>query len=137
MRKLLLASVATLGTVGLMGSAFAQSTTVVTTAPVALPPVPTQGQAAWTPAASPPAGANNNNNYQAPALPGPVANPTPGTMVVHINGKVEVDGWGLWSSADKRSVTAPAGSPGGPALAAGAATPAATSWATTAPAPCR
>ena len=127
MRKLLLASVATLGTVGLMGSAFAQSTTVVTTAPVALPPVPTQGQAAWTPAAAPPAGANNNNNYQAPALPGPVANPTPGTMVVHINGKVEVDGWGLWSSADKRSVTAPAGSPGGPALAAGAATPAATS----------
>ena len=122
MRKLLLASVATLGTVGLMGSAFAQSTTVVTTAPVALPPVPTQGQAAWTPAAAPPAGANNNNNYQAPALPGPVANPTPGTMVVHINGKVEVDGWGLWSSADKRSVTAPAGSPGGPALAAGAAT---------------
>ena len=77
MRKLLLASVATLGTVGLMGSAFAQSTTVVTTAPVALPPVPTQGQAAWTPAASPPAGANNNNNYQAPALPGPVVNPTP------------------------------------------------------------
>ncbi len=127
MRKLLLASVATLGTVGLMGSAFAQSTTVVTTAPVALPPVPTQGQAAWTPAAAPPAGANNNNNYQAPALPGPVANPTPGTMVVHINGKVEVDGWGLWSSADKRSVTAPAGSPGGPALAAGAATPTATS----------
>ncbi len=121
MRKLLLASVATLGAVGVMGSAFAQTTTVITTAPTsAVPgPVPTQGQSAWTPAASPPAGANNNNNYQAPMLPGPVANPTPGTMVVHFNGKVEVDAWGLWSSADKRAVSAPAGTPGGPAIVPG------------------
>ena len=129
MRKFLLASAATLGAVGLMGSAFAQTTTVITTAPAAPGPVPTQGQAAWTPAASPPAGANNNNNYQAPMLPGPVANPTPGTMVVHINGKVEVGFQGIWSNFDKRTVAAPAGStgagtPGGPAtIAAGAATP--------------
>ena len=31
---------------------------------------------------------NNNNNYQAPMLPGALANPTPGTIVVHFNGKV-------------------------------------------------
>src|SRR3984957_7353150 len=130
MRKLLLASVATLGTVGLRGSAFPQSPPVAPTAPFPPPPVPTQGQAAWTPAAAPPAGANNNNNYQAPALPGPVANPTPGTIVIHVNGKVEVDIQGIWSSADQRVVAAPAGSTGagtvgGPAvIAAGAATPA-------------
>jgi hypothetical protein len=34
------------------------------------------------------AAANNNNNYQAQALPGPVANPAPGTMVMHMNGAV-------------------------------------------------
>jgi hypothetical protein len=105
MRKFLLASVATLGTAGLMSAAYAQ-------APVAVGPAPTQGQAAWTPAASPPAGANNNNNYQAPALPGPVANPTPGTIVVHVNGKVEVSGWAAWSSADSRLVAVP-GAPAG------------------------
>jgi hypothetical protein len=139
MRKLLLASVATLGAVGVMGSAFAQTTTVVTTAPAAPGPVPTQGQSAWTPAASPPAGANNNNNYQAPMLPGPVANPTPGTMVVHFNGKVEVDAWGLWSSVDKRVAAAPAGTPGGAIIPPGGpaggivgVTPGATSGATSA-----
>ena len=58
MRKLLLASVATLG---LMGGAFAQ--------PVG---APTQGQQAW-PMANPTAYVNNNNNYQARALPGPLA----------------------------------------------------------------
>jgi hypothetical protein len=106
MRKFLLASVATLGAAGLAGAAYAQ-------APAApgLGPVPTQGQAAWTPAASPPSGANNNNNYQAPALPGPVANPTPGTIVVHINGKVQVDFQGVWTSVDSRfNSTAPVGS---------------------------
>src|SRR3954464_8324583 len=78
MRKFLLASVAALGTGGLIGTAAAQTPVVG---------VPTQGQTAY-PLANPPAGANNNNNYQAPALPGPVANPTPGTIVVHINGRV-------------------------------------------------
>jgi len=104
MRKFLLASVATLGSAGLMSAAYAQ-------APVAAGPAPTQGQTAWTPAASPPAGANNNNNYQAPALPGPVANPTPGTIVVHVNGKVVVEGLGVWTNADSRfNAAAPVGS---------------------------
>ena len=34
--------------------------------------------------------ANSNNNYQAAMLPGPVAKPTPGTMVFRMNG-------GVWS----------------------------------------
>ena len=68
MRKFLLASVATLGTGGLMGAAFAQ-------VPAG---TPTQGQTAY-PLANPLASANTNNNYQAPAIPGALANPTPGT----------------------------------------------------------
>ena len=60
MRKFLLASVAALGTGGLIGTAVAQTPVVG---------APTQGQTAF-PLANPPAGANNNNNYQAPALPG-------------------------------------------------------------------
>jgi hypothetical protein len=55
---------------------------------------------------------NENNNYQAAALPGPLANPTPGTIVVHINAKVQVDVGGSWTSADTVAHTAPAGSPG-------------------------
>ncbi|HXA25637.1 MAG TPA: porin, partial [Acetobacteraceae bacterium] len=51
---------------------------------------------------------NNNNNYQAPALPGALANPTPGTMVVHVNGKVEVDFQATWTSLDTRVAAAPA-----------------------------
>ena len=55
MRWLLLVSVATLS---LMGAALAQQ-------PIG---APTQGQQAW-PMANPTASANNNNNYQARALP--------------------------------------------------------------------
>ena len=51
---------------------------------------------------------NNNNNYQAPALPGALANPTPGTIVVHVNGKVQVDFQATWSSVDTRVAAAPA-----------------------------
>ena len=120
MRKFLLASVATLGTGGLMGgAAFAQ-------APAG---TPTQGQVAY-PLANPTAFVNNNNNYQAPALPGALANPTPGTIVVHINGKVQTTFQSEWGSADTNLITAtaaqaalsgnanvaPSGSPGGPAL---------------------
>jgi hypothetical protein len=75
MCKLLLASVATLS---LMGAAFAQQQVGA----------PTQGQQAW-PMANPNASVNDNNSYQAPALPGTLANPTPGTVVVHGNGKVQ------------------------------------------------
>ena len=119
MRKFLLASVATLGTGGLMGAAFAQ-------VPAG---APTQGQTAY-PLANPLASANTNNNYQAPAIPGALANPTPGTIVVHINGKVQTTFQSEWGSADTHQITAtaaqaaisgnsnvaPAGSPGGPPL---------------------
>ena len=57
MRQHLLVSVTAVGIGSLMGAVFAQ--------PVG---APTQGQQAW-PAANPPASANNNNNYQARALP--------------------------------------------------------------------
>ena len=104
MRKFLLASVATLGTGGLTGAALAQTppgapvpTPLSAPAPMAGGTVgaPTQGQQAWSPAPAPMAYVNNNNNYQAPALPGALANPTPGTIVVHFNGKVQVDAWRL------------------------------------------
>ena len=92
MRKFLLASVATLGTVGL---AFAQ-------APAG---APSQGQVAY-PLANPTAYVNNNNNYAAPALPGALANPTPGTIVIHINGKVQTEFQAAWTSVDTRFSTA-------------------------------
>src|ERR1700748_2151983 len=101
MRKYLLAGVATLATGGL---AYAQ-------APAA-PPSPTEGTLVTAPSGGP-SYANNNNNYQAAALPGPVANPTPGTIVIHVNGKVEVDFLGTWSNADTRAFAAPAGTNGG------------------------
>ena len=91
MRKFLLASVAALGTGGLIGTAVAQTPVVG---------APTQGQQAFPPAGSPPTGANNNNNYQAAALPGVVANPTPGTIVIHVNGRVTDPVAGEWGSLD-------------------------------------
>jgi hypothetical protein len=149
MRKFLLASVATLGTGGLMGAAFAQ-------VPAG---TPTQGQTAY-PLANPLASANTNNNYQAPAIPGALANPTPGTIVVHINGKVQTTFQSEWGSADTHQITAtaaqaaisgnstvaPAGSPGGPpltitatgpggAIVGSTVTPCRPRWAPTASAP--
>ena len=93
MRKFLLASVAALGTGGLIGTAVAQQPVVG---------APTQGQQAFPPAGSPPTAANNNNNYQAPALPGAVANPTPGTIVIHVNGRCTGQLQAEWGSADTR-----------------------------------
>ena len=114
MRKFLLASVATLGTTGgLMGAALAQTPPG---APVPQPPMsapvpisgpigaPNQGQQAWPAAPAPVSYVNANNNYQAPMLPGALANPTPGTIVVHINAKVQVDVGGVWTSADTARV---------------------------------
>ncbi len=121
MRKFLLASVATLGTTGgLVGAALAQSppgapvpTPLSAPAPISGPiGAPNQGQQAWPAAPAPVAYVNSNNNYQGPMLPGALANPTPGTIVVHINAKVQVDVGGVWSSADQRAFTAPNGSPG-------------------------
>src|ERR1700722_10830067 len=125
MRKFLLASVATLGTAGLTGAAYAQAPTT------ALPLNPVQGGMVSAPLASPPIGANNNNNKQAPALPGPAANPTPGTVVVHFNGFVVTEFQSSFTSVDRRVATNPAGVnvgvpngpiPGGSPIAAGAAT---------------
>src|SRR5690348_2626642 len=95
MRKFLLASVATLGTGGLTGVALAQPAG----GPVG---APTQGQQAYPAAPAPVAYVNENNNYQAPALPGPLANPTPGTIVVHFNGKVVAELQATWTSVDSR-----------------------------------
>ena len=98
MRKFLLASVATLGTGGLTGAALAQ-------APAGPVGAPSQGQVAYPAAPSPTAYVNTNNNYQAPALPGALANPTPGTVVIHINGKVQVGFGAIWTSGDKVDYT--------------------------------
>src|SRR6478609_7392143 len=95
MRKFLLASVATLGTGGLTGVALAQPAG----GPVG---APTQGQQAYPAAPAPVAYVNENNNYQAPMLPGPLANPTPGSIVVHFNGKVVTELQGQWSSLQSR-----------------------------------
>ena len=77
MRELLLVSVATLS---LIGAALAQQ-------PIG---APTQGQQAW-PMVNPTPSANNNNNDHSPALPGPSANPRPGTIVIHGNGRVPAE----------------------------------------------
>lgn len=53
------------------------------TAPPAAPPAYTQGLIPTN--AVNVGGANDNNNYQAGMLQGGVANPTPGTMVIHLN----------------------------------------------------
>ena len=105
MRKFLLASVATLGTGGLIGTALAQAPAIVGTPVIG---APYAGPAAFPAAGVPNAFVNNNNNYQAPALPGALANPTPGTIVVHVNGKVQVDFQSTWTSLDTRVAAAPA-----------------------------
>ena len=99
MRKLLLASAATLGAVSWLGTADAQTATTMTLAPVA-----SQGQTASAPAASPPASAFTPNNSTPAMGAGSTANPTPGSVVVHINGRVTVDFWGAWTSVDKGTV---------------------------------
>jgi hypothetical protein len=83
MRKLLLASAAIFGATG--GLAFAQA--------------PSQGQLVAPWAAGP--AANNNNNVWGTAIPGAVAVPTPGTVVIRLNGRVEVDVGAYFTSADK------------------------------------
>jgi predicted porin len=113
MRGWLLAGAAMLELGCLTGEARAQ-----TEGPAIL--APTQGQEAFLPSAQSPATANENNNARATARPGVFANPTPGTIVVHVNGRVHTGFKSIWSSADQRFATAPAGAPGGPLLAPGA-----------------
>ena len=77
MRKTLLASAAILGATG--GLAAAQNA-----------PNPSQGQYIAPLLGGP--SANNNNNTWAASIPGSVANPTPGTVVIRLNGKVYAEG---------------------------------------------
>ena len=89
MRKILLASAAILGATG--GIAFAQSN-------------PNQGQVVAPWAAGP--AANNNNNALGRAAPGATAVPTPGTVVIRFNGRVQADVTAGWDTGDR-----PTGSP--------------------------
>jgi len=91
MRKLLLASAAMLGATS--GLAMAQL------APAVLAPNPNQGQTPTAPASTSSIGNTVNNTvgqpdtFQGvtPRFFGAVATPTPGTLVIKLNGKVEVD----------------------------------------------
>jgi hypothetical protein len=70
-------------TMAVQGSAYAQAPAPTTAAPVlAAPPMgtlitPNFGKSA-----------NDNNNYRAVAIPGAVINPTAGSMVIRLNGKI-------------------------------------------------
>ncbi len=83
MRKTLLASAAILGATG--GLALAQSG-----------PNPTQGQYV-APLLGGPA-ANNNNNTFGTSAPGSAVRPTPGTVVIRLNGKVYADFDSSWGT---------------------------------------
>jgi hypothetical protein len=87
MRRLLLASVCTLGALGMAAGANAQ-------APEQGNPI--QGQFIGKPGATP--GANNNNNAFGTARPGASANPTPGSLVIHFNSRVTVQWFQGWNS---------------------------------------
>ena len=116
MRKLLLASVCTLGTVGVVSTAIAQTTPAPAfPAPMGQRPgdvargietnVPTptvqianpiQGQLISKPGATP--GANNNNNAFGTARSGASAVPTPGTLVIHFNSRITAQWYQGWNS---------------------------------------
>jgi hypothetical protein len=106
-----LAGAVILGSAGWLHAAAAQT--------AAMPMMPTQGTLAAQPATSPPAGANNNNNTAAVPLPGAVAAASPGTVVIHINGRVTTELNGIWSSLDKGSFPAVTGVDGATLVPAG------------------
>ncbi len=91
MRKLLLASVCTLGALGMAAGANAQAP-----APAPTQESPLQGKFIGKPGATP--GANNNNNSFGTARPGASAVPTPGTLVIHFNSRVVVQWLQGWTS---------------------------------------
>jgi predicted porin len=103
MKQAILTSVALIAIGTAWSSAYAQP---VPTSAFA----PTQGQSAYAPSAKSIATTNDNNNAQAAAVSGQFANPTPGTIVVHLNGRVNVGFASFWSSADQRFASTP-GSP--------------------------
>jgi hypothetical protein len=55
-----------------------------------------QGQVAHQ-MANPIASVNNKQQQPRPALPGPIANPTRGTIVIHMNGKVPTTVQSSWT----------------------------------------
>ncbi len=99
MRKLLLASAAMLGATA--GLASAQTAA----------PNPAQGQLVAPYGAGP--AANNNNNSIGAAMPGIDAVPAPGTVVVRLNGRVEVDVSANFGSGDRFSTPGTAAVPAG------------------------
>jgi Gram-negative porin len=121
MRKLLLASAAMLGATS--GLAFAQQPATFNTAPAIPTPNPSQGQLVGPYGAGP--AANNNNNAWGIAntptgsvaagplstvyAPNVIAVPTPGTIVIRLNGRVEVDATGTWTSGNNSYGPTPAG----------------------------
>jgi predicted porin len=110
MRKLLMASAAILGATG--GMAFAQAPGLPSVPVIANP---SQGQLAAPYGAGPAANNNNNawgtaNTPTGSAAAGPLSTiyapnvdavPSPGTVVIRINGRVEVDVESSYTSADK------------------------------------
>ena len=112
MRKLLLASVCTLGAFGLADVANAQTPStgtigqrpgdvargMETTVPTPSVQIsnPIQGQLIGKPGATP--GANNNNNSFGTARTGASAVPTPGTLVIHFNTRVVAQWYQGWNS---------------------------------------
>jgi len=99
MRKILLASAAMLTATA--GGAYAQTFTPVQKE--AAPTVVSQesayaGRGLNAPVSA--AGANNNNNIQAAASPGPTTIPTPGTFVIRLGGRVNVEAGAGWSNID-------------------------------------
>ncbi|MBN8875592.1 MAG: porin [Rhodospirillales bacterium] len=111
MRKYLLASAAVLGAASWLPQAHAQTlpSNPVTGTVVEVPKSWSHGAVPTLPSASPPAGANNNNNTAVVPGPGAVANPTPGTVVIHINGRVTTGLYATWSSLDKGTFPAVTG----------------------------
>jgi predicted porin len=89
MRKLLLVSTATLGVAAAANNTvLAQTATQWTTQGVPTVALPVQA-------------ANNANNISPVMQQNGIANPMPGTIVIHFNGRVEFGGVGEWSSLDK------------------------------------
>ena len=99
MRKILLASAAMLTATA--GVAFAQM------GPGAMVESAYSGVRPNAPASA--AGANNNNNVQAKALPGPTANPPPGTFVIRLGGRVNVEFGAGFSNVDSLATAASGG----------------------------
>ena len=111
MRKILLASTAMLGaTVGIASAQAPQP------AAAAMMMQPTQGQFALPWAQGPTVNNNNNTleatNYVGSSKYGANAVPPPGTVVIRLNGRVQAEAMGVWSTNHQLGSTAVTGLPG-------------------------